>query len=312
MNPYPYSFDNKRYQTFNYYLKQKYQKKVVKVILDAHFTCPNRDGTKAFGGCAFCSNKGSGDANLFSKEDLLIQYRANQKVMKRKWDTDLFIPYFQNFSNTYGPLEKIKTMIETFIHLDEVAAIAIATRSDCLDEEKIDLLNSYAHIKPIYLEIGIESTKDETLKLLNRQESFKDFKKIMPLIQKTALKTCLHIIDGLPFEDEETMLKTIKDLNEFAFDALKIHMLYIIKDTALAKEYLSSPFKLLSKEEYIDVVIKQLELLRSDVIIERLSGDPIKEDLIAPSWVLNKRQLLNDIDKEMKRRDTWQGKYYEY
>ena len=312
MNPYPYSFDNKRYQTFNYYLKQKYQKKVAKVILDAHFTCPNRDGTKAFGGCAFCSNKGSGDANLFSKEDLLIQYRANQKVMKRKWDTDLFIPYFQNFSNTYGPLEKIKTMIETFIHLDEVAAIAIATRSDCLDEEKIDLLNSYAHIKPIYLEIGIESTKDETLKLLNRQESFKDFKKIMPLIQKTALKTCLHIIDGLPFEDEETMLKTIKDLNEFAFDALKIHMLYIIKDTALAKEYLSSPFKLLSKEEYIDIVIKQLELLRSDVIIERLSGDPIKEDLIAPSWVLNKRQLLNDIDKEMKRRDTWQGKYYEY
>ncbi len=312
MNPYPYSFDNKRYQTFNYYLKQKYQKKVAKVILDAHFTCPNRDGTKAFGGCAFCSNKGSGDANLFSKEDLLIQYRANQMVMKRKWDTDLFIPYFQNFSNTYGPLEKIKTMIETFIHLDEVAAIAIATRSDCLDEEKIDLLNSYAHIKPIYLEIGIESTKDETLKLLNRQESFKDFKKIMPLIQKTALKTCLHIIDGLPFEDEETMLKTIKDLNEFAFDALKIHMLYIIKDTALAKEYLSSPFKLLSKEEYIDVVIKQLELLRSDVIIERLSGDPIKEDFIAPSWVLNKRQLLNDIDKEMKRRDTWQGKYYEY
>ena len=312
MNPYPYSFDNKRYQTFNYYLKQKYQKKVAKVILDAHFTCPNRDGTKAFGGCAFCSNKGSGDANLFSKEDLLIQYRANQKVMKRKWDTDLFIPYFQNFSNTYGPLEKIKTMIETFIHLDEVAAIAIATRSDCLDEEKIDLLNSYAHIKPIYLEIGIESTKDETLKFLNRQESFKDFKKIMPLIQKTALKTCLHIIDGLPFEDEETMLRTIKDLNEFAFDALKIHMLYIIKDTALAKEYLSSPFKLLSKEEYIDIVIKQLELLRSDVIIERLSGDPIKEDLIAPSWVLNKRQLLNDIDKEMKRRDTWQGKYYEY
>ena len=312
MNPYPYSFDNKRYQTFNYYLKQKYQKKVVKVILDAHFTCPNRDGTKAFGGCAFCSNKGSGDANLFSKEDLLIQYRANQKVMKRKWDTDLFIPYFQNFSNTYGPLEKIKTMIETFIHLDEVAAIAIATRSDCLDEEKIDLLNSYAHIKPIYLEIGIESTKDETLKFLNRQESFKDFKKIMPLIQKTALKTCLHIIDGLPFEDEETMLKTIKDLNEFAFDALKIHMLYIIKDTTLAKEYLSSPFKLLSKEEYIDIVIKQLELLRSDVIIERLSGDPIKDDLIAPSWVLNKRQLLNDIDKEMKRRDTWQGKYYEY
>ena len=312
MNPYPYSFDNKRYQTFNYYLKQKYQKKVAKVILDAHFTCPNRDGTKAFGGCAFCSNKGSGDANLFSKEDLLIQYRANQKVMKRKWDTDLFIPYFQNFSNTYGPLEKIKTMIETFIHLDEVAAIAIATRSDCLDEEKINLLNSYAHIKPIYLEIGIESTKDETLKFLNRQESFKDFKKIMPLIQKTALKTCLHIIDGLPFEDEETMLKTIKDLNEFAFDALKIHMLYIIKDTTLAKEYLSSPFKLLSKEEYIDIVIKQLELLRSDVIIERLSGDPIKEDLIAPSWVLNKRQLLNDIDKEMKRRDTWQGKYYEY
>lgn len=312
MNPYPYSFDNKRYQTFNYYLKKKYQKKVAKVILDAHFTCPNRDGTKAFGGCAFCSNKGSGDANLFSKEDLLIQYRANQKVMKRKWDTDLFIPYFQNFSNTYGPLEKIKTMIETFIHLDEVAAIAIATRSDCLDEEKIDLLNSYAHIKPIYLEIGIESTKEKTLKLLNRQESFKDFKKIMPLIQKTALKTCLHIIDGLPFEDEETMLKTIKDLNGFAFDALKIHMLYIIKDTALAKEYLRSPFKLLSKDEYIDILIKQLELLRPDVIIERLSGDPIKEDLLAPSWVLNKRQLLNDIDKEMKRRDTWQGKYYEY
>ncbi len=312
MNPYPYTFDNKRYQTFNYYLKKTYGAKVAKVILDAHFTCPNRDGTKGIGGCAFCSNKGSGDANLFSKEDLKLQYLENKKIMQRKWDTELFIPYFQNFSNTYGPLDKIKMMIEEFIFQEEVVAIALATRSDCLDEEKITLLKKYSAIKPIWLELGIETSNDQTLEFLNRQERFEDFKKIAPLLEGANLKLCLHIINGLPYENEEMMLKTIQDLNRYHFSAIKIHMLHILKDTKLADIYQAKPFKLLSKDEYIAITIKQLERLKKDVIIERLSGDPIEKELVAPTWVLNKRQLLNDIDKKMKELDTYQGRLYEY
>ena len=311
MNPYPYSLDNKRYQTFNYYLKKTFHEKVAKVILDARFTCPNRDGSKAYGGCAFCSNKGSGDANLFSKEDLERQFIANKKIMLKKWDCRLFIPYFQNFSNTYGSIAKIRAMIEQFIAREEVVGIALATRSDCLDEEKIALLKELNKIKPIWLEIGIETTNDKTLDFLNRQETFADFKKIAEALKDAGLKICLHIINGLPFESEEVMLKTIKDLNDYQFDAIKIHMLYLIKDTKLAKIYEEKPFKLLTRDEYINTTIKQLELLRNDVIIERLSGDPIKSELIAPLWVLDKRRLLNDIDKRMQELDTWQGKYYE-
>jgi len=310
-NPFPYSFNEKRYHTFNYYLKTRYHRKVSKVILDGGFTCPNRDGSKAFGGCIFCSGKGSGDTNVAPKEDLLKQFEENRKVMERKWPDSLYIPYFQSFSNTYGPLEKIKGMLEPFLDRKDVVEIAIATRCDCLSEDVVDYLDSLTSIKPIWLELGLQTSNDEVGRILNRQYDFQDLKDALYRLEKTGIKVCIHIMDGLPFETKEDMLKTVRDISHLPFQAIKIHMLHILSDTALADMHEQKRYSLISREEYIDLVVKQLELLPPQIVIERLTGDPVAEDLIEPHWLLNKTTILNDIDKKMRQLDTWQGKYYE-
>jgi len=310
INNFKYSFNEKRYHTFNYYLKTKYNCKVSKVILDAHFTCPNRDGSKGTGGCIFCSELGSGDSNVDISESILEQYNANKKVMDNKWINGLYIPYFQSFSNTYGPLTKIKAMLEPFLHMDEVCEIAIATRCDCLSNETIEYLNSITKYKPIWLELGLQTSNDVTGEFLNRKYNFSDFKDALDRLSKTNIKVCVHVLNGLPHESIDTMLQTVKDIKDLKFDAIKIHMLHVIKNTKLADIYNEEPFEIISREEYIELVVKQLELLRPEVIIQRLTGDPIKEDLIAPNWVLNKTTILNDIDKLMRKLDVYQGDKY--
>ena len=311
MNSFKYTLDNKRYHTFNYYLKTSYGGKVSKVILDGHFTCPNRDGFKGYGGCTYCSAMGSGDSNVDIKADILRQYELNKEVMDRKWKNDFYIPYFQSFSNTYGPLDKIKKMIEPFLEMEEVAEISVATRCDCLSDEIISYLNSITSVKPIWLELGLQTSNDETGKLINRCYSFDDFKNILDKLSKTGIKTCVHIINGLPNENHDDYIKTVKDINHLEFDAIKIHMLHLLKGTVMAKEYEESPFKIMTREEYIETVVEQLRLLKPEVIIERLTGDPIKDELIAPDWVLNKTTILNDIDKLMVKLDCYQGDRYE-
>lgn len=309
-NSFKYSFNEKRYHTFNYYLKTTYDGKVAKVMLDAGFSCPNRDGSKAFGGCTFCSASGSGDSNPNLEKSLLSQYENNKKIMDRKWPNKYYIPYFQSYSNTYGPLSKIKSMVEPFIRMDEVAEISVATRCDCLANDIVSYLDSLTKIKPIWIELGLQTSNDVTGSRLNRQYDFNDFKKAIDLLSKTNIKVCVHIINGLPYETKEDMLQTIKDINHLPFDAIKIHMLHIINGTKLAQEYLDKPFDVLKREEYIETVVKQLELLRPEVIVERLTGDPIKKDLIEPAWVLNKTTILNDIDKLMRKLNTYQGSKY--
>ena len=306
-NPFIYSIDNKRYHTFNYYLKNTYNCKVAKIPLDANFSCPNRDGKLSTDGCIFCSEKGSGDFTDDKNNDLELQYQNILKVMRKKWPSCSTIPYFQAFTNTYGPLEKISNMIEPFLYKDEVKAIAIATRADCLEDDKIEYLNSITNKKDIWLEIGLQTSNDNTSNLINRGHSFDVFSDCLKRLEHTNIKVCVHIINSLPYEDINDMLQTIKDLNKLPFHGLKIHMLYVIKNTLLEYLYNSKPFHVLTKDEYIDVVIKQLELLNPEIIIQRITGDPIKEDLVEPTWLLNKTVLINDIDKEMKRRNTYQG-----
>ena len=310
-NNFKYSFNEKRYHTFNYYLKTKYNCKVSKVILDAGFTCPNRDGSKGYGGCIFCSEKGSGDSNIALQESLIKQYEENKKVMDNKWPNGLYIPYFQSFSNTYGPLEKIKNMLEPFIHMDEVCEISIATRCDCLENDVIEYLNLLTDIKPIWLELGLQTSNDKTGEYLNRGYNFSDFKDALDRLSKTNIKVCIHVLNGLPHETIDDMLNTVKDIKDLKFDAIKIHMLHVLKNTVLGKQYIDEPFNIISREEYIELVVKQLELLRPEVVVERLTGDPIKQDLLAPDWVLNKTTILNDIDKLMRKLDTYQGSEYE-
>ena len=310
-NNFKYTFNEKRYHTFNYYLKTKYNCKVSKVILDAGFTCPNRDGSKGYGGCIFCSEKGSGDSNIALQESLIKQYEENKIVMDNKWPNGLYIPYFQSFSNTYGPLEKIKNMLEPFIHMDEVCEISIATRCDCLENDVIEYLNLLTDIKPIWLELGLQTSNDKTGEYLNRGYNFSDFKDALDRLSKTNIKVCIHVLNGLPHETIDDMLNTVKDIKDLKFDAIKIHMLHVLKNTVLGKQYINEPFNIISREEYIELVVKQLELLRPEVVVERLTGDPIKQDLLAPDWVLNKTTILNDIDKLMRKLDTYQGSEYE-
>ena len=310
-NPFLYSFNEKRYHAFNYYLRNRYQRKVAKIILDAGFTCPNRDGTKGFGGCIFCSEKGSGDSNRYSCEDLLKQYAENRKIMERKWPDALYMPYFQAFSNTYGPLDKIRNMLEPFLEMEEVAEIAIATRCDCLSEEVLAYLDAQCARKQIWLELGLQTSSDEVGKKINRQYDFADFQDALLRLEKTQIKTCVHVMNGLPFETREDMLKTIRDISHLPFEGIKIHMLHILKDTVLGHMHEQSPFRLISREQYIELVVRQLEELSPEVVIQRLTGDPIAQDLLAPKWLLNKTTILNDIDKLMRKENVCQGDRYE-
>lgn len=306
VNPFINSNDNKRYFTWNYYLKCKFNSKVFKVPLNAGFTCPNRDGSKGTGGCSFCSSKGSGDY-CFDSNSLLHQYNEGILMMQKKWDTNKTIPYFQSYTNTYGSLNKIKQCIEPFINKEEVVAIAIATRADCLSDECIEYLNSLTDKKEIWLELGLQTIHDKTAIFLNRCHTYKEFINCINKLVKTNLKICVHIMNSLPYETSEMMIQTAKEVGSLPIHAVKIHMLHLINGSKLANDYIINPFHLLSIEEYVDIVIKQLEYIPSNIIIQRLTGDGVKEDLVAPLWTLNKTNVLNNIDKRMYLSNTYQG-----
>jgi len=310
-NPFPYSDDNLRYHTYSYYLKHKYHAKVAKVPLNAGFSCPNRDGTKAFGGCRFCSESGSGD---FVKNPLLPlseQYEAGLSVMRHKWPDCLGIAYYQAYSNTHAPLEQLKKIFEPFASRSDIAEISIATRPDCLNKEKLDYLTQLNRKKPLTIEMGLQSIHEETMRKMNRRHSAEELYEMVHELQKRGLRTTLHIINGLPNETEEMMLETAEKVAELHADGIKIHMLNILRSSALYEDYLRSPFELLSLEEYVDIVVRQLEILPPEMVIERVTGDGIDEELVAPLWIKKKTVVRNEIAKLQKRKDSYQGKYYE-
>lgn len=306
-NPFPYSFDNKRYHTYNYFLKQRYHTKVAKVALNADFTCPNRDGTKAYGGCTFCSSVGSGDFVSYIQDSLITQFESGAAIMKRKWPDAVFIPYFQAFTNTYGDLETLKKRYELFLGYPDVVAIAIATRADCITEEIARYLADLATKIDIYIELGLQTIHDETAAAINRAHSYQDFLHGLNLCRQYDLNVCVHLINGLPGETRDMMLATAKAVGQLDIQALKIHSLYIIKGTAMATQYLTHPFPVLSREDYIDLVVEQLRNIPPEIVIERLTGDGVAKDVIAPLWSLNKTTILNDIDKRMKAENIVQG-----
>ncbi|MBM6930742.1 TIGR01212 family radical SAM protein [[Clostridium] spiroforme] len=307
MNRFKYSLDNKRYHTYNYYLKNKYHQKVAKVALNADFTCPNRDGTKGWGGCIFCSSSGSGDYAGNINDSLESQFEKISAVMKKKWPQCAFIAYFQANTNTYGPLSKIKNMIKPFLENEQVKGIALATRPDCLDEETVRYLAAINHQKDIYIELGLQTIHEKTSHLINRGHSFQEFLDGLNLLRKYNLDVCVHIINGLPGETKEMMIETAKTVGQLDIQAIKIHMLYVIKNTVLEKMYDAGKFSMLSREEYIDLVVQQLRYIPEYVVIERLTGDGKVSDLIAPLWSIKKVTIINDIDKKMKADNIYQG-----
>lgn len=307
MNRFKYSLDNKRYHTYNYYLKNKYHQKVAKVALNADFTCPNRDGTKGWGGCIFCSSSGSGDYAGNINDSLESQFEKISAVLKKKWPQCAFIAYFQANTNTYGPLSKIKNMIKPFLENEQIKGIALATRPDCLDEETVRYLAAINHQKDIYIELGLQTIHEKTSHLINRGHSFQEFLDGLNLLRKYNLDVCVHIINGLPGETKEMMIETAKTVGQLDIQAIKIHMLYVIKNTVLEKMYDAGKFSMLSREEYIDLVVQQLRYIPEHVVIERLTGDGKVSDLIAPLWSIKKVTIINDIDKKMKADNIYQG-----
>ena len=299
---FPYSLDNKRYHTFNYFLKNKFGQKVFKVPLDINSPCPNQKK----GGCIYCVNKSKANI-IINTKDIIKQFNNTKNIISKKWPNSLYIAYFQSGTNTFIPVTKIKPLIDELLKQNKVVGISIATRPDCINNDWYNYLKELNKKTFLTIEIGLQTTNLKTLEFINRGHDVNCVTKTIKKLKELNIFTVVHIINGLPYETKEDMLETVKYLNNQIIDVIKIHMLYIDKNTPLAKIYNTKKFSILSKEEYIDIVCEQLELLNPKIVIERITGDPIKENLIAPTWLLKKFCLLNDIDKEMKKRNIYQG-----
>ena len=295
-----YSLDNKRYHTLNYFFRNKFGSKVFKVALNAGFTCPNYKN----GGCIYCSH---GSGNNYQEMDLVEQFNLVKIPLERKWPNSKYIAYFQANTNTYAPLSVLKEKYEQVLRIPNVYGLDIATRSDALSEEILDYLSELNKRTFLIVELGLQSMHEDTLKFIRRGHDLKSFEEAVKKLKERNIFVVVHIINGLPYETKEMMIETVKYLNTLGIDGIKIHMLYISTGTPLALIYKDHPFPLLTKEEYIDIVCEQLEYLDPKIVIMRITGDPIKEELIAPTWLVKKFCVLNDIDKEMKKRDIYQG-----
>ena len=305
-----YTLDNKRYHTLNYHYKNKFGIKVFKLSLNAGFTCPNLDGTKGYGGCIYCSKTGSGEFGGNIIDTLTKQVEDMKKIVNKKNIPCKYIGYFQARTNTYAPVEVLKRKYEEVLSCKDIIGLNIATRPDAITDECLEYLKELNKKTYLTIELGLQTIHEKTSNLINRCHTLKEFETMVGKLRDNHINVVVHIINGLPYETEQMMLETAKYLNNLDIQGIKIHMLHIIKDTKMAELYEKEKFHILSKEEYIDIVIKQLELLNPKIIINRITSDPDKENLIEPTWLCEKCQLLNDIDKEMKKRNTYQGINY--
>ncbi len=311
INPFIYSDNNKRYHTLDYFYKHKFNSKVCKISLNAGFSCPNLDGSVGYGGCIYCSKSGSGEFAGKIEDDLLKQFDDVAKIYEKKWPKAKYIGYFQARTNTYAPVEKLKEIYELILNQKNVIGLNIATRADSITNECLDYLEELNKKTYLTIELGLQTINDKTSKLINRCHSLDCFTNMVKSLRNRNIDVVVHIINGLPYETKEDMLNTVKYLNNLDIQGIKIHMLSILKNTPLEKLYKTKPFKILTKEEYVDIVISQLELLRKEIVIHRITGDPKVEDLIEPNWLIKKFGVLNEIDKEMVKRNTYQGKSLE-
>lgn len=307
MNKFKYSNTNKRYHTLDYFYKTIFNSKVFKISLNAGFSCPNIDGTVGTGGCIYCSKSGSGEFGGNVKDSIEKQFNTIKEMMHHKWSNGKYIAYFQARTNTYAPVQKLKEIYEPVLKFDNVIGINIATRPDSITDECLDYLSDLNKRTYLTIELGLQTINEKTSKLINRCHTLECFEEMVNKLRERNINVVVHIINGLPGETKEDMLNTVKYLNKLDIQGIKIHMLSIIKETPLESLYKKEHFHVLTKEEYIDIVVDQLELLRPEIVIHRITGDPDPKELIEPTWLIKKFTVLNDIDKEMVKRDTYQG-----
>lgn len=305
-----HSFGFKRYHTQDYYLKKIFGQKVFKVPVNGGFTCPNRDGTKGVGGCTYCSEKGSGDFAGDATVSIEEQFHQIKAKLHTKWPDAAYIVYFQAFTNTYGSIQRVRRMLESAAALEGVVGLSVSTRPDCIDEEMADLLKEFADRVYLEVELGLQSIHPQTILRINRCHSLEEFEQGYRLLEERGIFTCIHIINGLPGESREMMLDTARYVGSLHPHSVKIHMLHLIKGSRMTAEWQQSPFPLLELEEYVAMVCDQLELLPPDTVIQRVTGDGDRTSLVAPLWTMKKLVVINNIDKELLRRNSFQGKRF--
>jgi len=307
MNQFKYTDHNKRYHTLDYHYRNKFNSKISKISLNAGFTCPNIDGKVGIGGCIYCSNLGSGDFAGKKEDDLVTQFYSIKNVIDKKWKNSKYIGYFQAHTNTYAPLSILKDKYETILNIENVIGLSIATRPDALPNDVLDYLEKLSKQTYLTVELGLQTIHKKTSIFINRCHTLECFEDCVKKLRERNINVVVHIINGLPYETKEMMIETVKYLNTLDIQGIKIHMLHILENTKLGLIYKKHPFKVLDKNEYIDIVCDQLEYLRPEIVIHRITGDPDQDDLIEPSWLDKKLCILNDIDKELERRKTYQG-----
>lgn len=306
-----YSNTNKRYHTLDYFYKTKFNSKVCKISLNAGFSCPNIDGTVGTGGCIYCSSSGSGEYAGDISDDLEIQFQKIKKIMINKWPNSKFIGYFQAHTNTYAPIDVLKEKYEKILNLENVIGLSIATRPDAISEECLNYLSELSKKTYLTIELGLQTIHKKTSDYINRCHTLQCFEDMVRKLRERNINVVVHIINGLPYETKEMMLETVKYLNKLDIQGIKIHMLSILRNTKILLLWKKENFKLLTREEYIDIVCTQLEHLRPDIVVHRITGDPKISDLIEPDWLCKKVTIINDIDKELVKRNSYQGKKLE-
>ena len=309
-NPFPYSDSNKRYYTYDYYLKSTYGVKCAKITLDAGFSCPNIDGRCGRGGCIYCSPRGSGDFAPSALLSIAEQFEIQRERVEKKWQGAKFIPYLQAHPNTYAPIADLRRVYGAALALPDSVALHIATRADCLSEEVVALLAEVAEKTDLTVELGLQSVKDETALRINRCHTYGDFLVGFYRLREVSdkIRIAVHLINGLPGEDKEDMLHSAREMARIHPDEVKLHLLHVLRGTPLAALYERGEYTPMTEEAYIETVVEQLTLLPQDTVIGRLTGDGPEALLLAPLWSKRKTAVLNEIDKMLFCKNLWQGK----
>ena len=300
-------WEDKRYRSFSYEMKNIFGSKIIKLSLDGGFTCPNRDGTLATKGCIFCGEEGSGEFAASRELDIKDQIESQKEMMSKKWNSGKYIAFFQNFTNTYSTYEDLKQKYNAAISEEGVVGLAIATRPDCLSEEVLDLLEEMNKKTFLWIELGLQTIHDKTAKFIRRGYSLDCYDKAIEQLKKRNIKVVTHLIFGLPGESREDSLESVRYVAKTNTWGVKFHLLYIQKETDIYEYYKNHPFKILSRDEYIELVVDSIELLPPEMVIHRLTGDGKRSLLVEPMWSTDKLRVLSGIDQELKKRDSYQS-----
>jgi radical SAM protein (TIGR01212 family) len=300
-----------RYYDLNRYYRSIFGCRVQKITVDAGLTCPNRDGTLSTEGCIYCNARGSGTGAHVRGLSVSEQLRQGKEKLSRRYKAKKFIAYFQSFTNTYAPISRLRALWEEAFSVPGVVGMSVGTRPDCVDRPTLDLLEDFSRRGLVWVEYGLQSVHDATLARINRGHDFKCFEAAVTAARERNLNICAHVILGLPGENRDDMLETARTIGRMDIQGVKLHLLYVVKGTELARQYQRGDYRCLQQKAYVELVCRFLELLPRQMVIQRLTGDPHPEELMAPDWSMRKTETLNLIRGQLEEEDSWQGRMLE-